>query len=536
MKLKTLLAFMLGAVAITGSAQGFKDAVEYYRADQPDEAEIIINRTINEAGTDKSMANFYLGQIAFHRENYANAKNFFEKGMSLNPDNGYNYVGLGEVALQQGDKSAADDFFKQAAKLNKKDAVLLTEIARAFYNADAVKYAKDIEKYIKDARKADKDCPAIFILEADMLAPVNVGDAAGYYEMAMSATDGVKYPEAFVKYARTYFPVNPNYAIDGLKKLLELQPNSALAQRELAEKYYDNDQLTMAAEQYGKYIQNPNHFKRDEQRYVGLLYFGKKYDESNALAAKILSEDPDNFYMKRMRMLNYAALEQPEKAIEEGDKFFQATGEFVPNDYTTYGDMLIAMGQDSIGVLQYEKALTLAPEKASLYKDISQAYTAAKMYDKAAEAQQKYIDMDPEHTTNDVMILARRYQNAAATSAPDSPEHADFSQKAIKAIEEVYTKVPDNLQVLSTRSRIYLIANNNEMNDDIEQQLVKIMEILDADPENVTARKQDYIFALNLLGKYNLTKDREKAKAYYTRFLEINPENEQLRTFVENLK
>ncbi len=536
MKLKTLLAFMLGAVAITGSAQGFKDAVEYYRADQPDEAEIIINRTINEAGTDKSMANFYLGQIAFHRENYTNAKNFFEKGIALNADNGYNYVGLGEVALQQGDKSAADDFFKQAAKLNKKDAVLLTEIARAFYNADAAKYAKDIEKYIKDARKADKDCPAIFILEADMLAPVNVGDAAGYYEMAMSAADGVKYPEAFVKYARTYFPVNPTYAIDGLKKLLELQPNSALAQRELAEKYYDNDQLTMAAEQYGKYIQNPNHFKRDEQRYVGLLYFGRKYDESNALAAKILAEDPDNFYMKRMRMLNFAALEQPEKAIEEGDKFFASKGEFVPNDYTTYGDMLIAIGQDSIGVLQYEKALTLAPDKASLYKDISQAYTAAKMYDKAAEAQQKYIDMDPEHTTNDVMILARRYQNAAATSAPDSPEHADFSQKAIKAIEEVYTKVPDNLQVLSTRSRIYLIANNNEMNDDIEQQLVKIMEILDADPENVTARKQDYIFALNLLGKYNLTKDREKAKAYYTRFLEINPENEQLRTFVENLK
>lgn len=292
----------------------------------------------------------------------------------------------------------------------------------------------------------------------------------------------------------------------------------------------------MAADQYGKYIQNPNHFKRDEQRYVGLLYFGKKYDESNALAAKILAEDPDNFYMKRMRMLNFAALEQPEKAIEEGDKFFASKGEFVPNDYTTYGDMLIAMGQDSIGVLQYEKALTLAPEKASLYKDISQAYTAAKMYDKAAEAQQKYIDMDPEHTTNDVMILARRYQNAAATSAPDSPEHADFSQKAIKAIEEVYSKVPDNLQVLTTRSRIYLIANNNEMNDDIEQQLVKIVEILDADPENVTARKQDYIFALNLLGKYNLAKDREKAKAYYTKFLEINPENEQLRTFVENLK
>lgn len=527
---------MLGAVALSGSAQGFKDAVEYYRADQPEEAEIIINRTLNDPATDRSMANFFLGQIAFQRQNYANAKGFFEKGIELNADNGYNYVGLGEIALQQGNKSAADDFFKQATKLNKKDADLLTEIARVFYNADPVKYDKEIKKYIADARKADKDCPSIYILEADMLAPVNVGDAAGYYEMAMSAADGANHPEAFVKYARTYFPVNPSYAIDGLKKLLEIQPNSALAQRELAEKYYDNDQLTMAAEQYGKYIQNPNHFKRDEQRYVGLLYFGKKYNESNALAAKILSEDPDNFYMKRMRMLNYAALNQPENAIKAGEEFFAAKGEFVPNDYTTYGDMFLELDQDSLGVAQYEKAVALQPEKASLYETLSQAYSQAEMYGKAADAQQKYIDMNPEHSTNDIMVLARRYQNAAATSELGTPEHDEYAQKAVKAIDEVYSRVPDNLQVVTTRSRIYMIANNNEVNDDIEKQLENILQILDQDPANVTNRQGDYIFALNALGKYNLNKDREKAKAYYTRFLEIDPTNDQLRTFVEGLK
>ena len=535
MKLKSLFAFMLGALAVSGSAQGFKDAVEYFRADQPEEAEIIINRTINDPATDKSMANYFLGKIALQRENFENAKNFFEKGITVNPNNGYNYVGLGEIALKQGNESAANDFFKQASKLAKKDAVLLSEIARAYYNADATAYQDEIQKYIKNARKADKDCPAIYILEADMLAPVNIGESAGYYEMAMSAQDGVNYPEAFVKYARTYFPVNPKYAIDGLKKLLELQPNSALAQRELAEKYYDNDQLTMAAEQYGKYIQNPNHFKRDEQRYVGLLYFGKKYNESNALAAKLLSEDPDNFYMKRMRMYNYAALEDYQNALVEGEKFFNAKGDFVANDYKTFGDIYIALGQDSIGIVQYEKALVIEPEKASLYKDISQVYTAAEIYNKAADAHEKFIELEPEHTTNDLMILARRYQNAAATSDTCSVEHDVYADKAIKTIEIVFEKAPNNLQVLSARSRIYLIANNNEMNDEVEQQLVKILEILDADPANVTNRKQDYIFALNLLGKYNLSKDREKAKAYYNRFLEINPENEALKTFVEKL-
>lgn len=535
MKLKSLFAFMLGALAVSGSAQGFKDAVEYFRADQPEEAEIIINRTINDPATDKSMANYFLGKIALQRENFENAKNFFEKGITVNPNNGYNYVGLGEIALNQGNESVANDFFKQASKLAKKDAVLLSEIARAYYNADATAYQDDIQKYLKNARKADKDCPAIYILEADMLAPVNIGESAGYYEMAMSAQDGVNYPEAFVKYARTYFPVNPKYAIDGLKKLLELQPNSALAQRELAEKYYDNDQLTMAAEQYGKYIQNPNHFKRDEQRYVGLLYFGKKYDESNALAAKLLSEDPDNFYMKRMRMYNYAALEDYQNALVEGEKFFNAKGDFIANDYKTFGDIYIALGQDSIGIVQYEKALIVEPEKASLYKDISQIYTAAEIYDKAADAHEKFIELEPEHTTNDLMILARRYQNAAATSDTCTVEHDVYADKAIKTIEIVYEKAPNNLQVLSARSRIYLIANNNEMNDEVEQQLVEILAILDADPANTTNRKQDYIFALNLLGKYNLSKDREKAKAYYNRFLEINPENEALKTFVDKL-
>ncbi len=535
MKLKSLFAFMLGALAVSGSAQGFKDAVEYFRADQPEEAEIIINRTINDPATDKSMANYFLGKIALQRENFENAKNFFEKGITVNPNNGYNYVGLGEIALNQGNESVANDFFKQASKLAKKDAVLLSEIARAYYNADATAYQDDIQKYLKNARKADKDCPAIYILEADMLAPVNIGESAGYYEMAMSAQDGVNYPEAFVKYARTYFPVNPKYAIDGLKKLLELQPNSALAQRELAEKYYDNDQLTMAAEQYGKYIQNPNHFKRDEQRYVGLLYFGKKYDESNALAAKLLSEDPDNFYMKRMRMYNYAALEDYQNALVEGEKFFNAKGDFVANDYKTFGDIYIALGQDSIGIVQYEKALIVEPEKASLYKDISQIYTAAEIYDKAADAHEKFIELEPEHTTNDLMILARRYQNAAATSDTCTVEHDVYADKALKTIEIVYEKAPNNLQVLSARSRIYLIANNNEMNDEVEQQLVEILAILDADPANTTNRKQDYIFALNLLGKYNLSKDREKAKAYYNRFLEINPENEALKVFVDKL-
>ena len=112
----------------------------------------------------------------------------------------------------------------------------------------------EIDKALADAKKADKRAAAPFILEGDRLAPTNVGDAAGMYEMAAQFDHEAKtpdqHPEAYVKYARTYFRVNPQFAIQKLKDLLDLQPNSALAQRELAEKYYDNNQLTLAAQQY----------------------------------------------------------------------------------------------------------------------------------------------------------------------------------------------------------------------------------------------------------------------------------------------
>ena len=48
MKSKFLLTLLAGA-ALSASAQGFKDGVEYYRADQPEEAAIIINNNLNEA-------------------------------------------------------------------------------------------------------------------------------------------------------------------------------------------------------------------------------------------------------------------------------------------------------------------------------------------------------------------------------------------------------------------------------------------------------------------------------------------------------
>ncbi len=536
MKSKFLLTLLAGA-ALSASAQGFKDGVEYYRADQPEEAAIIINNNLNEAGIDQASAYYFLGQIALKNGDKAKAREYFDKGLGVNPDNGYNYIGLGALALADGNTSDASRYFKDAKGKAKKDPDMLTEIARAYFVADPVKYSEEISKALADAKKAKKNAPAPFILEGDMLAGTNAGEAAGMYEMAAQFDTDQTHPEAYVKYARTYFPVNATFAINKLKDLLAQQPNSALAQRELAEKYYDNNQLTMAAEQYEQYIKNPNSFKKDKQRLVGLLFFAKRYPESYKLASEILREDPANFYMQRLQFYNKKAMGENEAAKAAAETLFaNSKAELNSQDYSQYGDLLQEMGQDTLAVAAFEKAVTIDPKKTSLLKDLSAAYNSAKMYDKAAEAMQKYVDaMGDDVDPNDVFQLARRYQNLAITNMEGDQAAFDAAiAKAKATMEQVLAKVPDNPLVLNTNSDIIRTGNKGEVDQAVIDADMKTLAVLDADPANKEKRANIYRAIYSRLAPYyQKQKDIPTAKLYYEKFYEVDPSPE-LRDFIDN--
>lgn len=535
MKSKILLTLLAGA-ALGASAQGFKDGVEYYRADQPEEAAIIIKNNLNEAGIDQASAYYFLGQIALKNGNKAEARNYFDKGLDVNPDNGYNYIGLGALALADGNASEASRYFKDAKSKAKKDPDVLTEIARAYFVADPVKYSDAITKALADAKKARKNAPAPFILEGDMLADTNAGEAAGMYEMAAQFDTDQTHPEAYVKYARTYFPVNATFAINKLKELLAQQPNSALAQRELAEKYYDNNQLTMAAEQYEQYIKNPNSFKKDKQRLVGLLFFAKRYPESYNLAGEILKDDPANFYMQRLQFYNKKAMGENEAAKAAAETLFaNPKAELNAQDYSQYGDLLQEMGQDTLAVAAFEEAVKIDPKKTALLKDLSAAYNSAKMYEKAADTMQKYVDaMGEKVDPNDVFQLARRYQNLAITNMEGDQAAFDAAiAKAKATMEQVLALVPDNPLVLNTASDIIRTGNKGEVDQAVIDADMKTLAVLDADPANKEKRANIYRAIYSRLAPYyQKQKDIPTAKLYYEKYYEVDPSPE-LRNFID---
>ena len=519
MKIKLFLSLLVaGGLAAGAQNQGYKDGIEYYKAGQYDNAQTILERTLNDASTDKALANYYLGRVALAKGDKAKAKAYFDKGLSINPDNAFNYVGVGALELLNGNTDAAANHFKQGQNLAKKNAEVTVAIARSYYNADPVKYAKEIDKNMTKARKDSKNQePSIYVLEGDMLIDQqNYGDAAGRYESAI--TFDANNPEGYVKYANAYFFVNKDFAIKKLEEYLANHPESAMAQRELAEKYFQADRWRAASELYGKYIQNPNHFPEDKARYAVLLYWGDRFPESLQIAEEILAQDPSNFLMQRVRFLDQTKMEQYPAAIESAKKFFESNpdGAFTVNDYTTYAEALSGNGQDSLAVIQYELAVEKHPENANLLKELSTVYSKNKQYAKSADAYGAYLKTQEDPSLNDLFGMSGRYLNAAAY-ATDTIQADELANRGVEYVKEVIERTSEVSPIMYQRlGRLYVAANNKKPDANAVDAYVKMIELLDKDPENMNPANANNALALYWEGYafqqayYSRIKDKEK--------------------------
>ena len=344
-------------------------------------------------------------------------------------------------------------------------------------------------------------------------------------------------PEAYVKYSNLYNKVNPDFAIGKLVELNEKLPTSALAQSELAEKYYDNNQFTKAAEQYGKYIQNPNHFQGDEQRYSGLLFFGKKYQESLDVANQVLAKDPDNEYMQRMVMLNKAALKDFAGAEQAAAKLFaHSNAKFTATDYTTYGDVLGELGRPQEAIVAYTKAYELNPEKnKEILVNISSMYTDLEDYAKAAEFMQKYVDLG-DASLNDYYILSNRYKNLGLSLPEGSPERAEAAQNGIKYVDMAIESAANKGPLYRNKATLMMVRDGQETTPELVAVYEEMLKAYDEDPENKTKNAAAYKTAYNNIANYYLKAgDKEKAREYFTKLLEVDPENEPLREYISKM-
>ncbi|MCH5219496.1 MAG: tetratricopeptide repeat protein [Muribaculaceae bacterium] len=530
MKFHYLVALMLGA-SLTAMAEGYTDGIEYYKAGQYDNAITVLNKNMNAAGTDKALANYYLGQAYLNKGDKAKAKEYFNAGIAADANCGYNYVGLGALDLLNKNKNAAEENFKKAQNLAKKNSEITVDIARAYYNADPTGYEKEIDKYIAKARKDSKNHePEIYIFEGDRLYKNrNYNDAAAQYEQAINFDSDN--PAAYVKYANTYFYVVPEYAIQRLEELLQKQPNSALAQRELAEKYFDNGKIGRATSQYGKYMSNPNHFPEDKARYVVLLFANKQYDDAIKTANEVLNESPNDLTLDRIIYRSLNELGRDEEALATAEKFFtnkEYAGRYNAGDYVAYSQMLAKADQ-------FEKALEILnqgranlPTETSILQQLVNIQSKANRNIDAFESYLQYMGMLENPADQDFNTGSGLALSAIVEAKEDEALRNKYAAIGLEYVDKILDPNAPNANLLLRKVQILLNRNNGVVDEDSEAAILKLMEVLDANPEN--ANPQNPSNSLNvyrilynqLVSYYDRTGNEEAGAAAKAKLQEYN--------------
>lgn len=536
-------AAFLAAASLSSFAQTHVEGKEYYKADQLANAKELLNRNLNNPGTDKAVSNYYLGWIAFEEGDNNAAAKYFNEGVKENPNYGYNYVGLGALDLKKGDKASAEKQFKTAEGLAKKDPELIVDIARAYYAADPVVYAKEIDKRIAKARKMNMQGAATYIFEGDQKKDnKDYGGAAAKYEMAANYDPNAT--EAYVKYANLFTQVNPQYAIDMLSKLLEVNPNSALAQRELANAYYNAQKFKEAASEYGKYVKNPNHFKQDEDRYAFLLFYGGDYKGGYDYSTMLLQKDPSNFNAQRFQFMNAAQdKEMADKLLPLAEALVAAhkanpANKMAPIDYILVAQEFNAAKRSNEAEEVLQEAIQENPDNAEFYKQLAMTYVGENKLASAADTFLGYLNHIEKPGYNDFVQQATFAFYAGVENQKENPEAAaKYYGMATEYADKAQEILPDNYKPKMIKGDI---AKQTAPEEEVASAAVPLyteaITLLEAS-QDPSRYARDAKTLYNYMGNYYLDqKDVATAKEYFNKYLQYDPNNDAYRKFVEGLK
>lgn len=551
MKLNLFLstAFLVGS-AFSALAQTHQEGVEYYRADQFSNAKELLQRNFNNPGTDKSISNYYLGLIALQDGKKNEAAKYFNDGVQANPEYPFNYIGLGQIQLMDGNKKGAEEQFKIGKSKTKKDAALDIAIARAYYDVDPVLYAKEIEKNVQQAQKdSPKQGPAytdadIYLFDGDRKKDnKDFGGAGNAYEMATTYNPNAT--EAYVKYANLFTQVNPQYAINMLNNLLKVNPESALGQRELANAYYNAQKYKEAAAQYEKYVKNPNHFKQDEDRLAFLLFVDGDYQQGYDFATGLLAQNPGNFTAQRFQFMNAAQIPALQSQLVPMAEALVAAHKanpanvFAPIDYNLISDELSNNGKADEAQALLQEAISNDPTNRDYYKQLALVMVKANDLPGATDAFQGYIDNTENPTYNDYIQQATYAFYAGVANQKDNIDAANkyydmaqASTEKARAISNDFTK-PLKIQGDIAKQRV----PEDQVASAAVPYFTEGIAIFEAKENPSRNDINDAKEMYNYMGNYYLDqKDVPTAVIYFNKYLELDPENEAYRNFVEGLQ
>ena len=418
-------------------AQSLQDAIRLSENEAYESAEKIFTQ-LNASNTTNADAFYFEGQNFLKQEKLKEAMASFEKGISINPSSALNYVGLGRVYWLKNDANKASENFTKAKTLiadksvKKSDKTkVLCEIAENFIYSPKKDLAQ-AEAILMEAEKNDALNTEVYLLQGDVFLekdPTNGTPAMAKYNKALEVNP--KLAKAIIRQGKLYRRAgNPQLALDKYKEAEALDSTFAPAYREKAELYFLAGKKALAISNYEKYLQLNQNLSA-KQRYAYFLYDSKQYAE----ALTMLKELQTNSNWKYLnRLLGYCLAETGDYTASIGalNQFLNTKTEDMPVialDYKYLGNAHIKTGNDSLGIMYYQKAIELDTANNDLLSEIAGIYVKQKKYTELITVLNKKLSSSGDLSSTEFMNLGNAYMQTKDFTSADLT-YAKVSEKS----------------------------------------------------------------------------------------------------------
>ncbi len=422
-------------------------------------------------------------------------------------------------------KSNVEDQIKDIFKANKKNAVVLTGIARAYLD---VKDTANAQKYVDMAIKRDKSYGKAYVLMGDIEAlKDNGGAASAWYEQAVYFDP--KNPEGYRRYAQVNSKVSPSSSVSMLEKLRQARPDYPVDI--ISAQIYDKaGNLTKALEYYEKVDKN----KMEDADLVSfaLDYFLKgDFEKSLAISQYGNNKFEKNPALNRISFFNLTNLKKYPEALEYADRLFNHSDstKITSSDYLYYGYAYQGNKEYQKAIDMFNKVIgdseAAESDKTDALKNVANAYSELGNIEKAASIYSEYMKGLKNVTALDYNTLANMYMTKAEKSK--GAEQIAAYNKASEMFGEMAEKFPSVADFAEyQRAHIGFNVDPETKTGAAKPHYEKLIEIIKGHATKADRDDERLIEAYRYLGYfYTLKNNKATANTYWNKILEIDPNN-----------
>ena len=538
-------------------AQDVDQAKKTIDAEQFEKAKGIL-KSILKTTPDNGKAAFLLGNIYLNQNIGDSAKIYFNKGLVAKLDSKFNYIGLGQMDLDDKNVAAAEANFALATKdIRKKESEQYVYIAKAYMNANTPDYNKAIE-VLNKAKIANSNDTNVLLAFGDAYYGLkNQNDSYKSYRDAFDADPTLIRAKmqlgVLLKGARAF-----SEAVKAYDNVIATNPEYGPVYRELAETYYFwakdepknyKDNITKALSFYEKYMSLTDYSLTSRMRHADFLILAKDYKalevEANAM------KELDKVNPRIFRYLGYSAYENGnvDGAISALENFIATpTNKIIARDYLYLGlakmkkannletKVVDALVFDA-GVAQLKKAVEIEITMTNELGEIGKKFYDQKLFKEASVIYEIAVtNLDSKNYIQDNYYLGYTLYLNNTKREVVKPNLIDL-QKADIAFGNVITASPTTQDAYIYRARTNSLLENNEMTIKYFQGYLDVVNAKGPEELAKANVKPKLIEAYNTIATvFALTKDYLKAKENFSKTITIDPANKYALESLEELK